>query len=41
MDGSRKEVENACKSIVDVRDVAEAHMAWLSIRASAAPLRCM
>jgi dihydroflavonol-4-reductase len=29
MDGSRTEVENACKAVVDVRDCAEAHIAPL------------
>ena len=29
MDGGMSEMENACKSIVDVRDVAEAHVAAL------------
>lgn len=29
MDASTREIENACKSIVDVRDVAEAHVAAL------------
>ena len=29
IDGSMKEIPNACKSIVDVRDVAEAHVAAL------------
>ena len=26
MDGSLKEIENACKTVVDVRDVAKAHV---------------
>ena len=32
MDGSKKEIENACKSVVDVRDVAEAHVAAVEAR---------
>ena len=32
MDGSLSQLDNSCKSIVDVRDVAEAHVAAVEAR---------